>query len=231
MIVDVAKNHIDDLGIDWRARKGRNAVGFGDLGQNLTEGAVAFSFGLGGLPTALSSNLSGVLAKIRFLETKGESRIVSRPSVLTMDNLEAIINTTRRFFVRVSGYQDSSLYPVEAGTTLRVTPHIIHPSRDNDQTPHIRLFISIEDGAVDSAASAQVDGVPAIQENKVNTQAVIEQGESLLIGGHIHTTKSDLTTRVPILGYLPLIGHLFSSQRVEEREFVRLFIIRPRIHE
>ncbi len=234
MIVDVAKDHIYDLGVNWQASKGRDAIGFGTIGENLVEeGAVALSGGLGGLSTALTSNLSGVLAKIRFLETKGNSRIVSRPSVVTMDNLEAIINTTQRFFVRVTGFQDSSLYPVEVGTTLRVTPHIISRSADSVRSKdyHIQLFVVIEDGAVDEAQSTRVDGLPRIQENKINTQAVVEQGESLLIGGHIHTTTSESISRVPFLGYIPLLGYLFSSRNKVEKEFIRLFIIRPRVHE
>ncbi len=229
MIVDVAKDHINDLGVNWSISKGRDAIGFGAFGENLAaEGAIALSGGLGGLGTALTSNLDGILGRIKFLETKGESRIVSRPSVVTMDNLEALINTTQRFFVRVTGFQDSSLYPVEVGTTLRVTPHII---AGGAALPHIQIFVAIEDGAVDESESTKVDGLPRIQENKVSTQAVIEQGESLLIGGHIHTTTSDSISRVPILGYIPLVGYLFSSRRKVEKEFIRLFIIRPRIHE
>ena len=234
MIVDVAKDHINDLGVNWQVSKGRDAVGFGNFGESLvTAGTIALSGGLGGLGTALTSNLSGVLAQIKFLETKGESRVVSRPSVVTMDNLEAIINTSQRFFVRVTGFQDSSLYPVEVGTTLRVTPHIISRGTGSlrDEDPHIQIFVVIEDGAVDESESSRVDGLPRIQENKVSTQAVVEQGESLLIGGHIHTTTSDSITRVPILGHIPLLGYFFSSSRKIEKEFIRLFIIRPRVHE
>ena len=234
MIVDVAKDHINDLGVNWQVSKGRDAVGFGNFGESLvTAGTIALSGGLGGLGTALTSNLGGVLAQIRFLETKGESRVVSRPSVVTMDNLEAIINTSQRFFVRVTGFQDSSLYPVEVGTTLRVTPHIISRGTGSlrDEDPHIQIFVVIEDGAVDESESSRVDGLPRIQENKVSTQAVVEQGESLLIGGHIHTTTSDSITRVPILGHIPLLGYFFSSSRKIEKEFIRLFIIRPRVHE
>lgn len=228
MIVDIAKSNINDLGIDWRAQKGKNAAGFGNFGKASTEGGVGISIGISGLATALSDNLSGVLARIRFLETKGKSRIVSRPSIVTMDNLEAVINTTQRFYVRVSGFQDSSLYPVEAGTTLRVTPHIIR-SKIKKMSPHIRLFVTIEDGAIDQSQDAAVDDVPAIQENKIKTQAVVAQGASLLIGGHIHTTRIKDKYEVPVLGSIPLIGYLFKSETTIEREFIRLFIIRPRV--
>ncbi len=229
MIVDVAKNHISDLGISWRGTQGKASAGFGEVGESLTQGSIGFAFGLGGLATALSTNLNGLLAKINFLETRGDSRIISRPSVTTMDNLEAVINTTQRFYVRVEGYQDSSLYPVEAGTTLKVTPHIIRSSNPK-LPPQIRLFVTIEDGAIDTSENAAVDNLPSVQENKVKTQAVVEQGESLLIGGHIHTTRSESTSRVPILGYIPLIGYLFSTRNSTERKFIRLFIIKPRVY-
>ena len=231
MIVDVSKDHINELGINWRVSKGRDAVGFGNFGNSLTDGAVGLSAGLGGLATALSSNIAGILAKIRFLETKGNSRVVSRPSVMTMDNLEAVINMRQRFFVKVEGYQDSSLYPVETGTSLRVTPHIVHATQNGGSNkPHIQLFIIIEDGTIDQSNSAMVDGLPSVQENKVSTQAVIGQGESLLIGGHIHTIKSNNKTQVPILGSIPLLGYLFRSEQIIKKEFIRLFIIRPNIY-
>ncbi len=228
IIVDVAKNRISDLGINWQANKGRDSIGYGETpAAEGAAGTFGLSLGLGALGSSVIADARGLLARIQFLETKGESRIVSRPSVLTMDNLEAVIDASEKFFVRIQGFQDTSLYPVETGTTMRVTPHVI-PSAGSRQD--IQLFVRIEDGSVDNSEQAQVDELPRVQNNQVHTQAVISENSSLLVGGHIHTVSSRSVSAVPILGHIPLLGWLFRSENRIEREFVRLFIIRPRLH-
>ena len=231
MIVDVEKSHLGELGVDWRAKVGKSALGFGSLGESLaTAGAVALSGGLGGIVTALTSDLSGFVARVRALETDGASRIVSAPSVITMDNLEAVINTTQSFYVRVEGYQDSSLHPITASTTLRVTPHVIEEISRTGATRHyVQLFVSIDDGSIDNSEDAQVDDLPQVRQNTITTQAVVDETQALLIGGHINKVSTVSKTQVPFLGAIPVLGLLFRNSQTVEREFIRLFIIRPQV--
>lgn len=225
LIVDVAKNRIDELGIDWSYNNAGNAFGFGALGDSLTDsGAIALSLGRGILENAITGGLSGLIAKIRALETSGDSRILSLPSVLTLDNLEATIDSSERFFLPVTAHQDASLYPVTVSTRLRVTPHVIE---DEDGTNSIQMIIAIQDGAIENNPDQQIMGLPTVRENTINTQAVVEHGQSLLIGGQVHRTETSGSTKVPLLGDIPILGSAFRSESTSTREFVRLFLIRP----
>ena len=225
IIVDVAKNRIDELGIDWSYSNADNAFGFGSPGDSLTDsGAIALSLGRGILENAITGGLSGLIAKIRALETSGESRILSLPSVLTLDNLEAVIDSSERFFLPVTAHQDASLYPVTVSTRLRVTPHVIEDENGNDS---IQMIIAIQDGAIENNPDQQIMGLPTVRENTINTQAVVEHGKSLLIGGQVHRTETSGATKVPLLGDIPILGNAFRSESTSTREFVRLFLIRP----
>ena len=80
---------------------------------------------------------------------------------------------------------------------------------------------------IDRSDSSQIGELPRIQENRVQTQAIVSEGGSLLIGGHVHSMVSRSHSRIPILGDIPLLGYFFRNSSVNEREFVRLFVIRP----
>ncbi|MCY4030749.1 MAG: type III secretion system outer membrane ring subunit SctC [Hyphomicrobiales bacterium] len=225
IIVDVAKNRINELGIDWSYSNAGNAFGFGSPGDSLTDsGAIALSLGRGILENAITGGLSGLIAKIRALESSGESRILSLPSVLTLDNLEAVIDSSERFFLPVTAHQDASLYPVTVSTRLRVTPHVIEGENGNDS---IQMIIAIQDGAIENNPDQQIMGLPTVRENTINTQAIVEHGKSLLIGGQVHRTETSGATKVPLLGDIPILGSAFRSESTSTREFVRLFLIRP----
>ena len=83
------------------------------------------------------------------------------------------------------------LFNVSAGTSLRVTPHVF---RDRDQT-RIKLLVNVEDGTI---TSRQVDQIPVVERSTVNTQALIAEGESLLIGGMVREMQChQRATRCP----------------------------------
>ena len=108
--------------------------------------------------------------------TKGAARIISRPQVMTLSNVEAVFDRTRTFYVRVAGREEVDLFNVTAGTILRVNPHVF---RDHDAN-RIRVLIGIEDGSV---TGQLVDSIPVVERSSVSTQAMVVEGQSLLLGG------------------------------------------------
>jgi len=74
-----------------------------------------------------------------------------------------------------------------------------------------------------------VEGLPQISRSTLNTHAVMEQGESLLIGGLIRETKDKTTTKIPIVGDVPVLGKLFSSSQNTVVRTERLILITPKI--
>ena len=214
-IVDVDKNKLRDLGVDWRFQSdGTNAqLGGGDVvGQN---GGLILNTVLG--------NAGRFFARVNALAEEGSAEITSRPQVLTLSNLEAVLANDESFFVRIAGNEEVDLFDVSVGTSLRVLPNVVGDADD----PQIRLLVTIEDGAIDPTAS--VDGIPVVERSSLNTQAIIYDGESLLLGGLVKDATSVVKTKVPLLGSVPGVGRLFQRTRSVAGRTERLFLISPRL--
>jgi type III secretion protein C len=162
------------------------------------------------------------IARIRALQTDGAARVVSSPQVVTLSNVEAIFDNSSTFFVRVAGREEVDLFNVSAGTSLRVTPHVF---RDVDQT-RIKLLVNVEDGNI---SGRQVDQIPVVERSTINTQALIAEGESLLIGGMVREVTANSTDKVPGLGDVPVVGNLFKSRESSTTRVERMFLITPRL--
>jgi len=162
-------------------------------------------------------------AVIRALEEKGAARVVSKPHVITLSDVEAILGASTEFFVRIAGDQEVDLFNVPVGTFLRVTPHVFQDQSGN----RIKLLVNIEDGA--QAVGQTVDSIPVVERANINTQAVINEGDSLLIGGLVRDSYSKSSYRVPVLGSIPGLGRLFRSDRNNATRVERLFMITPRL--
>jgi len=235
-IVDVDTNFKRDLGVNWQGQHAGNGrwTTSGDVGTDgkTVSGSVPSSPGVFGGAGALLSTIythgdSFFIARIQALEEKGTARMLGRPSVLTADNLEATLENTTTYYVPVNGNEEVDLFKVESGTVLRVTPHIID---DGDGAPAIKLAVTVQDGQEGSADDmAGAMAVPPIKQTRINTQAVIDAGQSLLIGGYYFEEKKRDKTGVPGLMNIPLLGALFRSSTVDTRQMERLVLITPRI--
>ncbi len=224
-IIDINNSRQRELGINWRALNGDNEFLLGNGSAQdlrLQPGQQITPSGEGGILSVVMGDRTQFIARMRALENVGAAKFVSKPHVITNSNVEAILGATTEFFVRLEGNEAVSLEEKSFGTVLRVTPRVFEDgARDG-----INLMIAIEDG---QASGAQVDNIPEIERSVVGTNAMIKQGQSLLIGGLIRETTADNTTKVPVLGDIPALGRLFQSkgQRVTTTE--RLFLITPRI--
>lgn len=223
VIVDVNSSNVADLGIDWGARTGSVAGGFGRPGVPPDNVTGTIIFGRDVSPTTVIPNAGNYLmARVRALEGKGSARVVSRPSVLTVDNLGALIDLSETLYVQSIGERVASVVPISVGTTLKVTPHII----DTNDGQSVHLVVDIEDGAIQDTSNQTL---PRVRRSTIGTQAVMNARESLLIGGFNAESDIRATDKVPGLGDLPGIGAFFKKKatKVEKRE--RLFLITPKI--
>ena len=183
----------------------------------------------GGSTIAFSTNLwdvDGIALRVRALRNSGKSRILTKPSVTTLDNHEASFRNNRTFYVRLGGNDAESvdLAPVSYGWVVRLRPHVIH---DGDEK-RIQLAIHIEDGNR-SGADLAVAGVPEVSQNVIQTQAVVPEGSSLLIGGYTVREQTKFEQRVPGLSRIPVLGRLFSAKVDRDQSVARYFLITPRI--
>ena len=242
-IIDVDKKKARQLGINWFYRNHRTTVGFLSGNQTQADGLASkalllAALGLGdtsGLPPLFNNGLqigtilgnpAKFVANINALEDDGVAHVVTRPQVITMNDAEAVIQSNQSVYVPVSGAYNSDLYNVTAGTTLRVTPHLVM----ENGTPHIRLMVQIEDGNITySPKDAQDIQYPIVSQNAVNTQAVIQDGQGLLVGGLVQDQSQNNEHKIPVLGDIPLLGYLFKTVQKQRAHTERLFLITPRL--
>ena len=226
-IIDLNIDKLRELGINWRIRsQGFDALFGGNIlrpSGNPTRdldrlGAVNEGLSLGGV---IGANRE-FIGRINALEEKGAAKIVSRPQIVTLSNVEAVFDRTRTFYVRVSGDRQVDLFNVVAGTVLRVNPHVLV---DNG-VPRIRMVVGVEDGTI---LDSEVDDIPVVERASVNTQAMINEGEGLLLGGLTVNADFDAESKIPLLGDIPVLGELFKSRSRSRRQTERLFLITPRI--
>jgi type III secretion protein C len=229
MIIDIDNNKLDELGVGWSARS------FGDRGATGSFGVTANNRGVSlGLPDQVGGlNVSGILAgatkftaKINALAETGAAKVVSRPQIVTLANVEAILEARETVYVRVQGAYEVDLFRVNAGTSLKVVPHFIG---DGDNRK-VRLFITIEDGVIAPAvAGAGPETPPVVNEARVSTQVILMEGESLLLGGLTREKTNRGVTKIPLLGDIPYLGSLFKYQTNSSERRERLFLISPRL--
>ncbi len=168
----------------------------------------------------------GLALQVRALLSAGKSRILTRPSVTTLDNHEASFRNNRTFYVRLGGNDAEAvdLAPVSYGWVVRIRPHVV---RDG-AARRVRLGIHIEDGSRGGAELA-VTGVPEVSQNVIQTQAVVGEGKSLLIGGYTVREEVRFRQRIPLLGRVPVLGRLLSARIDRDQQVSRYFLITPRI--
>jgi type III secretion protein C len=214
-ILDIDSDYLDNVGVKWALDNtggGRNLFGASPMRAAIN--------------TILPSGLN-LYAQINFLQKNGRGEIISKPSLLTMDNTAALFDSNETSYIRNQGERVAETKEVSAGLMFKVVPRVI---RDNNAEQHgrrkILLQIDIEDGKRVNSTDAEL---PVFKKSTISTQAIVGDSESLLIAGHQHQERQTSTSRVPFFGSLPLIGGLFRNKNETSGRRTRFFIITPRI--
>jgi type III secretion protein C len=218
LIVDVDTDSIDTLGVAWEGHAGDAKFGFG---------------GSRNQATILSINTDSFVARVRALSTQGHAHILGRPSVLTIDNLAAVLSTSETFYARSSlgggggqgGVGAGAVVPITTGTMLKVIPRLLEENSRRD----VSLAVEIEDGQIRRDPRQDPGALPTVMESRINTQTVIHEDDSLLIGGYFMDNDSEESQRVPGLSRIPVLGALFRDKHTDRHRSARLFIIRPHV--
>ena len=216
-IIDVNSEDISALGVTWDNIRpsGEFDVQFGTAGSKHARDFQSFT-------TVVDMNLGSFNARVSLLADEGRAKVVSRPSILTLDNLEAVFDNSSTFYVKVESTEDAELFPVTSGTVVQVTPRIVNEERNRK----IHMSVNIQNGA---DANDDALSLPRVNNSTVSTQAIVNEDESLLIGGFVQETETEKMTKVPLLGDLPVFGTIFRSEKKVASQQVRLFLITPRI--
>jgi general secretion pathway protein D len=236
LIAEVTSSNLNDFGIDWRYQ-GND----GPAGQ--------FNTGLaaeGGLVDAETGNISGNNTlngfSLGFLEQNGELlgilnaninnrnfNVLSSPQVLTLDNQEAEINVGQDVPVRTQerntggGNAEATINSFEyrpAGIKLKFTPYV-----NADERIGIDLFSEIT--TIEGGQTAATN--PTFNKRNIKTFINVNNKQTIVIGGLVFTEKLQAVVKVPLLGDIPLLGHLFRRTTHNVRRTNLMLFITPHI--
>ncbi len=225
-IIDVSTDRLDEMGFEWQINGSNGSFTNADFSESVLPRQVnELSFIVGeraSFSTLLDNTQDLFLTRIRALSEEGDASVLSQPTILTQDNIEAVLDHSTTFYVRLVGEREVDLFPVSVGSVVRVTPHIV---KDSDRS-QIQLDINIEDGQQTGQA---VDEIPAISKSVINTQALVNDQGSLLVGGYYFNQDTNSSRKIPLLGDIPVLGHLFRTDGNQFQKKARLFLISPRI--
>ncbi len=168
-----------------------------DLGSPAGElGALAMT--MGSIP-----GLVNLDARLSAMESEGWGKVVSSPRIITMDNQSATIKQGARIPYLAASAGGANVKFVQAALELTVQPHI---------TSDGRIFLAIEMTNNRADFSQTVMGQPAIQIKEASTGALVEDGDTTVIGGVYAFETADNSSRIPFFSKIPLLGYLFFFQ-------------------
>ncbi|MCB1957363.1 MAG: type IV pilus secretin PilQ [Rhodocyclaceae bacterium] len=160
--------------------------------------------------------------EISALEADGRGKVVSRPKVMTADQIEAMIEQgTEIPYQEASSSGATSVSFRKATLSLRVKPQI---------TPDGRVMMSLEINKDSPQATELSAGVP-IDTKHVRTEVLVENGGTVVIGGIYVQDTGTATSKVPLLGDIPVLGHLFKQTTRKDNKTELIVFITPRIVE
>ncbi|WP_157084921.1 type IV pilus secretin PilQ [Hydrogenophaga palleronii] len=178
--------------------------------------AQAASYALALFNPSMSRFLS---LEISALESDGKGRIVSSPRVVTADQVKALIEQGTEFPYQTATSSGATAIAFrKANLKLEVTPQI---------TPEGNIILDLDINK-DSRGESTPDGI-AINTKHVQTQVLVENGGTVVIGGIFEQTERDEVNKVPLLGDIPAVGNLFKSRNRIANKSELLIFITPRV--
>jgi type IV pilus secretin PilQ/predicted competence protein len=168
------------------------------------------------------SNASGrylINAAIAAAETKSQAKTISRPTIVTQDNIEGMVQQGAQIPIQTSINNTISIQYVNATLTLQVTPQV---------TDDGNIFLNIR---VTNASPGPVltSAGPSINTQSATTQVLVPNGGTVVFGGITVTDNSKSATYVPLLGQIPILGHLFKTSNVSKSDRELLFFVSPKV--
>jgi general secretion pathway protein D len=171
-------------------------------------------------------------AVIRALRGDSDTNIIATPSIVTMDNQEAQIKVAQEVpfvtgqFTNTGGNNNGNVNPFqtitrqEVGTILKITPQI-------NEGDSVMLKIEQESSSIAASSSGAVDLIT--NKRTINTNVLIEDGGTIVLGGLIQDTQTSGEQRVPFLGRIPVLGEAFRTRSAKKNKTNLMVFIQPRI--
>ncbi|MBI3872548.1 MAG: type IV pilus secretin PilQ [candidate division Zixibacteria bacterium] len=218
-LLEVSSDYADEMGISWNlAHEGQDKNGYVYQGDGSTNGAEQLTNPYGSYKFSFIPHGWNLDAKIAAIVSSGKGKLLAHPEITTIDNKEARIQVGQKIPIKqFSATGDVIITFEEVGTILRVTPHITSENR-------ILLYMKPERSSFIFDPSGVV-----INTNNAETNVVVENGQTAVIGGL--TTQDDLVTNtgVPVLKDVPVLGVLFRYKKTTNQSKDLVIFVTPTI--
>ena len=198
---------------------GGSAVGGTDgLNWSFPTSGAAAGLGSGMLGISVLNPSQGVMVNLELsaMESDGKGKILSSPRIVTGDQQKAMIESGVQVPYRSVSSNGTNVQFKDAVLSLAVTPRI---------TPDGRVLMELEIKKDEPDWARAVAGEPPIDKKLVKTNVLVANGETAILGGVYEQNDKSVTSKVPLLGDLPIIGNLFKhTQKLNDRTELVVFI-------
>ncbi|MCP4673874.1 MAG: type IV pilus secretin PilQ, partial [Desulfobacula sp.] len=219
-VVEVTKNFSRELGLGLSLTQTRESTP--SLGQNADFSvalnnpvSTALNAGSFNFWRILGSNSLSLNAQIAASEVKGDVHVVSSPRILTLDNRKAKIKQGLEYaYLERDDTGGSSVKFKDIDLLLEVTPHVTPDKR-------IAMNVYLTKNDIDSITN----GVPSLATNEAETELLVNNNDTIVIGGIVKTTDNKGVTGTPFLSGMPILGRLFRTETdIDKRNELLIFI-------
>lgn len=240
-IVEVTKDFSQDLGIRWGVSRpttlsgtleGSNQMQQGITPANVTPLAKRLNLDLIATPAnlAIPATVGVALARISdnilldlelsALESEGLAELIASPRLITINQQAAVIDSGQEIpYQEATSSGATAVAFKKAVLSLKVIPQI---------TPDNKILMDLQINQ-DTASSQTFNGVPAILTKEIQTKVLVNNGQTIVLGGIYTQNKNKSINRIPFLGQLPVVGVLFRNTQVNLKNDELLIFITPKI--
>ncbi len=221
-VVEVEESYTKELGFNWEL--GVGPITMFNHGSEY-EGNVAMNYaassdnGFGLSYTKIAGTPLTLDARLTALETNGKARVLSAPKIVTLNNKKAKIKQGSEVgYLERDSAGGSSVSFKDVDLLLEVTPHV---------TPDNRISLSIN--ITKNDVTNYVEGVPVISTNEANTELLVNDGDTVVIGGIIKSSQGSEKSAFPGLHKIPVLGWMFQSNLDQYESLELLIFMNPKI--
>jgi type IV pilus assembly protein PilQ len=220
-IVYAKKSAKEEMGVRWTS--GVDTTYSNTITDNIGIGEGSSLGSLGGAASTVGITLGFINANIdatlNALETNGDVEIVARPTVIAADKQQSVIASGQEYpYLEISDDGDVTTVFKEILLSLDVTPQI---------TPDDTLILDL--AIVQDSIAEITESGPALDTTKINSRVIVDNMETLVLGGVFKEDTIEGEEKVPLLGDIPLLGDAFKYKNESKEKVELLIFITPKI--
>lgn len=187
---------------------------------------------------AFAGLTSGLNATLRMAESENSVKVISNPKTVVLSGKTASINQAQTIAKTLvtpatpTSPATSSIVQVTANTKLSVTPRVTNEGSvflklDPSLVTRGSVFLKLDLNR--DVIHIETDGTPALEPRTMNTEVIVESGNTLVIGGVLNIDENEASGGMPFLRKIPLLGALFGSETYKNLKSELMFFVTPRI--